>query len=92
MPEYCGKLAKVTELGVLLAREYELLFGVGSEWQTQRAYDYCHAGGRYELVLLFIDQEPWHVHGLTFYCLKEVGAGALGDWHYYTLDQLVLCP
>ena len=86
-----GKLAKLTAFGVELEAEYERLFGVGSYSSARETYYYCHRGGRYEMALIFIDQPPERRNGVTWYCLKEVGVGVMGDWHWFTLDQLMIC-
>ncbi len=86
-----GRIAKVTERGILLAKEYEELLGIGSENSTKKIYEYCHMGGQYEMSLIFINEAPFRIHGVTFYCLKEIGKGVGGDWHWYSLNQLVFC-
>ena len=86
-----GKLAKLTELGVELEAEYEQLFGIGSYNRARETYYYCNRGGRYAMTLMFIDEPPYTCNGVTWYCLKEVGVGVMGDWHWFTLDQLMIC-
>lgn len=86
-----GSVAKVSEFGVELAKEYESYLGIGSYDNTYRTWQFCHMGGRYEMSLMFISEPPFIEKGVKFYCLKEVGAGVGGDWHWYSLNQLVIC-
>ena len=86
-----GKICKPTEWGVELEKEYDLLFNRNNYLSQLRTYQYCTMGGRYEMSLMFIDEKPYKECGLTFYCLKEVGIGVMGDWHWFTLDQLMIC-
>lgn len=86
-----GRIAKVTALGVVLEKEYEALFGFGNWQKAEFNHWACHMGGRYEMSLMFIDEEPHEVKGIVWYCLKEVGIGVSGDWHWYTLNQLMIC-
>lgn len=86
-----GKIAKLTEFGVLLAAEYVELFNIGNESTTRQIHYFCNTPGKYQMSLMFINQEPFTKLGKTWYCLKEVGVGVMGDWHWYTLDQLIIC-
>lgn len=86
-----GRLAKITELGVVLENEYKALFGFGSPHCAQTLYYYCHNRGKKQVYLLFIDKKPFKTDGLTWFCLKEVGIDASGDYHWLTLDQLIVC-
>lgn len=89
--ELIGKLAKLTEQGVILEQEYEYLFGMGNYEKAIHNHYYHYCGGRYELKLMFIDEPPFSIAGQTWYCLKEVGTGCHGDYFWYTLDQLMIC-
>lgn len=86
-----GRIAKLTERGVLLAKEYEELLGIGSEGSARKIHEYCHMGGQYEMSLIFINEPPFIAKGVTFYFLKEIGKGVGGDWHLYSLNQLIFC-
>jgi len=88
---FLGKLAKLTELGVELEKEYKQLFGIGNIYAAQSLYFHCQSRNKYQLYLMFIDEKPIKVYGLTLFCLKEVGIGACGDWHWFSLEQLMLC-
>lgn len=86
-----GCICKLTEFGVELAKEYEELLKIGSYDRTKREYGFCHMGGRYEMSLMFINEPPFIQNGVKFYCLKEIGVGVMGDWHWYSLNQLMIC-
>lgn len=86
-----GCIAKLTEFGVELEKEYEKTFGIGSYNRAFRIWYYCHLEGRYQMSLMFIDQQPYVKNGVKFYCLKEVGVGVMGDWHWFSLNQLIVC-
>lgn len=86
-----GKIAKLTTLGVLLEKKYEELFGVGNAHKAEFINYYCYIGGRYEMSLIFIDEPPEKRGGIMFYWLEEIGVGVMGDWHLYTLEQLMIC-
>lgn len=86
-----GKTCKVTKWGVVLAKEYEQLLGIGSHTVTYRLEEYGQIGGRYEISLMFIDEPPERRNGVTFYCLKEIGPESSGDWHWLSLDQIIIC-
>lgn len=86
-----GKIAKLTERGLILEKEYEELFGIGNYGKSQLIHYYCNCGGRYEISLMFIDEKPVKRNGVTWFCVKEIGTGVSGDWHYYTLNQLMIC-
>lgn len=85
-----GKVAKTNHLAVYLEREYVAAFGIGNVDTTESCHYYCHCGGRYEMSLVFIDQPVFRNSSLTWYCLKEIGTGVNGDWHWFTLDQLFI--
>lgn len=89
--DYIGKIAKLTKFGVELEKEYEELFNIGNYGMAQFINYYCYLGGRYELSLMFIDEAPIHRNGIELFCLKEIGNGVMGDWHWYTLNQLIVC-
>lgn len=85
---FIGKIAKLTEKGLELENDYEKLFGIGNYGKSHIIHYYCHCGGRYEMSLMFIDEKPIKINGATWFCVKEIGVGVSGDYHYYTLDQL----
>lgn len=89
--QFIGKICKLTEFGVCLEVEYEKLFGIGSEYTANRTFYYCHLGGRYEMSLMFIDEPPIKKESMTWFCLKEIGVGVSGDYHWHTLDQIIIC-
>jgi hypothetical protein len=86
-----GKIAKLTERGVLLEKEYVDLFGIGNEIFAKLLHQYCYEGGKYEISFMFIDEPPFKKNGVTWFCLKEVGMGVSGDWYWFTLNQLMIC-
>jgi hypothetical protein len=87
-----GKIAKPTLFGVELAGKYKEMFGIGpSKWHAERTHFFCTRGGPYEMALMFIDEPPVTRNGVTWYILEEVGVDVMGDWHMYTLDQLIIC-
>lgn len=85
-----GKLCKLTEMGLELEKEYEKLFHMGNYERARTFYMY-HEKGPYQVLFMFIDEPPYNRDGLTWYCVKEVGKGCMGDYHWYTLDQLMIC-
>lgn len=86
--QFLGKTCKLTSFGVLLEKEYESLFGIGSPEQAQRLYDYCSQD---RIRLIFVDEKPIKIYGLTFFCLKEVGKDGNGDLYFFTSEQLMIC-
>ena len=86
-----GKICKLTEFGLELEKEYEQIFGFGNYESAKTIHLYCYIGGRYEMSLMFIDEKPHIVNGIIWYCVKEIGVGVMGDWHWYTLNQLIIC-
>lgn len=86
-----GHLAKITEFGVLLEKKYEDIFGFGNPHKASHVHYYCHIGNKYEMSLMFIDEPPIKRGNMTWFCLEEVGVGVNEDWHYFTLDQLIIC-
>lgn len=86
-----GQIAKLTEFGMELEKEYEDVFGFGNYSSARQIHYFCYMGGKYEMSLMFIDEPPTTHNGETWYCLKEVGVGVMGDWHWYTLNQLMIC-
>jgi hypothetical protein len=89
--ELIGKICKLTAFGVQLELEYEKEFGIGNHSNAKRLFDYCHSENQYEISLMFIDERPMKLNGMVFYCLKEIGKGSTGDWHWFTLNQIMLC-
>ena len=85
-----GKLCKLTRMGAELEKEYEQLFHVGNYNRALDINFFCYMGGRYEMSLMFIDEKPIRRQNVVWYCVKEVGVGVMGDWHWYTLDQLMI--
>lgn len=86
-----GKICKPTEFGVELEKEYEEIYKFGNWQKANQIYFFCHMGGRFEMSLMFIDQKPEVYNGIVWYCVKEIGVGVSGDWHWYTLNQLMIC-
>lgn len=86
-----GKICKPTLFGLELEKEYENLIGFGNSNKYARLYDYCTCGGKYELSLMFINERPFVKYNTVWYCLKEIGVSCNGDWHWLTLNQLVVC-
>ena len=86
-----GKLAKLTAMGLHLEQEYQTLFEVGNYFKAQLIHYYCYLQNKYEINLIFIDEAPIKRDGLTWFCLKEIGNGVHGDYHWFTLDQLMVC-
>src|ERR1700741_3588112 len=86
-----GKICKLSERGVQLEYEYEKIFGIGNGDHARLNHFLCHMGGRYEMSLMFIGEQPYIKNGVVWYCVKEIGEGVLGDWYWYTLNQLVIC-
>lgn len=90
--EHIGKIAKLTEFGVELDKEYGEVFGIGEGYDRIRwLYEYHHCGGPNELSLMFIDEPPIKRQGCVWYCLKDIGKGNPEDWHWFTLNQLMIC-
>ncbi len=87
--QYIGRICKVSLQGVALEKIYEEVLGIST--YAEKVYEYCHFGGKFEMSLMFIDEPPMVVKGETFYCLLEVGIGVSGDWHWFTLNQLIIC-
>jgi hypothetical protein len=88
---FIGKLSKLTEMGLMLEKEYEILFNIGNYGKAEMLFYYCYAQGRYQINLMFVDEKPVTRDGLIWFCLKEVGVGVYGDLHWFTLDQLIIC-
>lgn len=89
--EYIGKICKLTAFGLVLEQEYESLFGVGNYQVAQHIFQYCYLNNRYAICLMFIDEPPITRDGVTWYCFKEFGTGCSGDWHWFTLNQVMVC-
>lgn len=88
-----GKLAVLTEFGVELSEQYRILYDVGNPESDLNILKWCQDLGKYKVRLIFIDEPSIKVGNLRFFCLKEVGVGIgkYGDWHWFTLDQLMIC-
>lgn len=86
-----GKIAKLTEMGVILEKEYEELFQIGNYGKAQIINHYCYTDTRYEMHLCFVDEKPIKRNGVTWFCVREIGTGTSGDLHYFTLNQLMIC-
>jgi len=86
-----GKICKLTSMGVEIEKGYEKHLGVGNSYMAERIYKYCYCGGWYEMSLMFIDEPPIHRDGVVLYCLEEIGKGVNGDWHWFSLEQLMIC-
>lgn len=90
-PEFIGKICKITAFGVELEKEYEQLFGIGNYNSALLLFEYCYCNNNSELNLMFIDEVPITRNGVTWYCMKEVGKYASGDYYWYTLNQVMIC-
>lgn len=87
-----GKLCKLTEMGVILEKEYHELYGIGSVYTAERLlWWHNQTIEKYRILLMFINEPPMTIYGKTFYCVKEIGNGSNGDWYWFTLDQLMIC-
>lgn len=87
-----GKIAKLTDFGVELEKEYQDLFGVGNYASAFHLHQYHSKDfGKYQLMLMFIDERPINRNGVVWYCLKEIGKYATGDYFWFTLNQLIIC-
>jgi hypothetical protein len=90
---FVGKLAVLTELGVCISEQYRQLYGIGNPEQDYNLYYHYQTNGKYSIKLMFINEPSIQAENHRFFCLKEVGIGIgrHGDWHWYTLDQLMIC-
>jgi hypothetical protein len=88
---FIGKICKLTSIGVEIEKEYEKLFGIGNYFTAERLFYYCHSNNENKLILIFIDEKPITKHGLTWFCLKEIGNNSANDYYWFTLDQIVIC-
>lgn len=86
-----GKVCKLSILGVELEKEYYEMFSIGNYEKAKQIHKYCYDFGTTELNLIFIDQDPFVRGAITWYCLKEIGKTYCGNWHWYTLNQLIIC-
>lgn len=89
--ELIGKICKITRFGVELQKEYKRLFGIGSHYVAKTLFDYCYSGNEYELSLVFTQDAPIRRNGVVFYCLKEVGEHSSGEYHWLSLNQIIIC-
>ena len=89
--ELIGKVCKLTSFGVELEKEYEKVFGLGNYNSTYILFDYCYCKNKYELSLMFIDEKPIKINGVVWYCLKEIGRYATGNYYWFTLNQVMIC-
>lgn len=85
-----GKLAILSEFGLEVEREYSNALGLGNYDIARRVYYYNHIEGKYATKLMFLNEPPVRKDGVVFYCLKEVGKNAPGDWYWFSLDQLII--
>lgn len=87
-----GKTCKLTKFGIELEKEYSEQFGIGNPQIVQILFEYGQmVNSDFEIRLMFVDEKPMSNYGLTWFCLKEVGKYSSGDYHWFTLEQLVIC-
>ncbi len=86
-----GKICKLTRFGVQLEYQYERELCVGDWYRAERLRYYCGLRNEHEISLMFIDEKPHTQNGVTWFCVKEVGQDVNGDWHWFTLNQLIIC-
>lgn len=87
-----GKTCKLTKFGIELEKEYSEQFGIGNPQTVKILFEYGQmVNSDFEIRLMFIDEKPMSNYGLTWFCLKEVGKYSSGDYHWFTLEQLVIC-
>lgn len=79
-----GKIAMLTNMATILESEYEDIFGMGNRFIINRLYEN-------KTMLIFINEKPVLKNGCMWFCLKEIGANTSGDWHWLTLNQLIVC-
>ncbi|MFR2930652.1 hypothetical protein [Alistipes putredinis] len=70
---------------------YTEAIGIGDVDKIDKLYWRCHCGGPYEISFMFVDEQPFRRLGVVFYCLQEIGNGVFGDWHWFSLEQLIVC-
>jgi hypothetical protein len=85
-----GKIAKLTDFGVEIEKQYQETFKIGNYSKAQRINHYCYLGNKYEMSLIFINEKPIKRNGVIWFCLKEIGFGVSGDLHWFTLNQLMI--
>ena len=74
-----GKMAKLHSSAVAIEQGYTEAIGIGDVDKIDKLYWRCHCGG------------PYRRLGVVFYCLQEIGNGVFGDWHWFSLEQLIVC-
>lgn len=85
-----GKIAKLNNIAYHLELEYEEMYKVGNanRMKTLLFFQNEHIC---KMMFLFIDEKPIKKFNETWFCLKEIGNGVNGDWHWFTLNQLIIC-
>ena len=86
--EHIGKICKLTSFGVELEKEYELLFGIGNHYSALMLFDFCNNN---EVRLMFVDEKPFSREGVIWYCLKDVGKYSEVNYHWFTMNQILIC-
>lgn len=85
-----GKICKLTDFGLVLANEYQAMFGIGN-FVTARMLHWSMQQPGNKVMLMFNKERPFNRLGTTWYCFTEVGEEGNGDYHWFTLDQVVVC-
>lgn len=85
-----GKLCKLTDFGLILEKEYELL-GFGNARSYERILFYNQLKDQNSISLISIDEYPHKINGVLLFCVKEIGKYSSGDWHWFSLNQLIIC-
>lgn len=85
-----GKIAKLHSQAEELEREYVSMYNVGSV-NTIRKLLYFQNFHYSKMKFLFIDEKPVRKFNETWFCLKEIGKDVNGDYHWFTLNQLIMC-
>lgn len=86
-----GKIAKLHYSAIEIERGYMSNIGIGNVHKVELMYWQQHSRGKYETSLMFVDEPPFRQKGVVFYCLQEIGKEAFGDWHWFSLEQLIIC-
>ena len=86
-----GKVAKLHSSAGAIEQGYTEAIGIGDVDKIDKLYWRCHCGGPYEISFMFVDEQPFRRLGVVFYCLQEIGNGVFGDWHWFSLEQLIVC-
>jgi hypothetical protein len=91
--EYIGKIAKLHPMAAELESQYEELFKIGNTASVEYLLFFQNEH-ICKMAFMFIDSKPIHRHNMTWFCLKEITTTrhkVCGNWHWFTLDQLIIC-